>query len=61
MLRNPISYIFKLGKHRSLPLRPLSQLSAQAEELPQSLPTLPRISDRSAKNGQAQHSNQMSS
>ena len=59
MLRNPISYIFKLGKHRSLPLRPLSQLGAQAEELPLALPTLQR--ERSAKNGQAQNSNQMSS
>lgn len=61
MLRNSISYIFKLGKHRSLPLRPLSQLSAQAEELPLPSPAPPRFTESSARSGQAKHSNQMSS
>lgn len=27
MLANPVSYIFKLGKHQSLKLKPLRQLS----------------------------------
>ena len=61
MLRNPISFIFKLGKDRSLPFQPLRTLSADSEN-----PSLAR--PRSLNNakapvtvGQARHSNQMSS
>lgn len=34
MLRNSISYIFRLGKRESLPFRPLQQLRATREVTP---------------------------
>ena len=61
MSRNPISFIFHLGKHYPLKLRPLPQLSVEVEmPSPLLLNTLitrkPRLHI-----DQVQHSNQMSS
>lgn len=61
MLRNPVSYIFKLGKHRSLPLQPLRQFSAKTESPLLPLPTPLTMQEVPAKTRQSQHSNQMSS
>ena len=61
MLRNPISYIFKLGKHRSLQFQPLRQLSAIAENPSLLLPTSLMTLDVPVKIEPARHSNQMSS
>lgn len=61
MLRNPISFIFKLGKYESLPVQPLRQLSTIPDSpsslLPCSLmtPKVPMVIV------QPLHSNQMSS
>lgn len=61
MLRNPISYIFKLGKHPSLQLRPLMQLSDKIESPSSPLPSAQLMLEAPHKRGQLQHSNQMSS
>ncbi len=59
MLRNPISFIFKLGKHQSLRLRPLRQLSVQSEN-PASLNSTSLITPEAPlKIQQTPHSNQM--
>ncbi len=61
MLLNPISFIFKLGKHQSLKLQPLRKLSANSEvaslPLPPALMT-PNVPDTKR---QPEDSNQMSS
>ena len=61
MPRNPISFIFKLGKVQSLPFQPLRVLSAGSE-----IPSLPlastlKTSKVRVKNVESSHSNQMSS
>ena len=61
MLRNPISFIFKLGKVQSLPFQPLRVLSAGSE-----VPSLPLASALKTSKGpvkkvESPHSNQMSS
>ncbi|MEP6881677.1 MAG: hypothetical protein ABI866_06770 [Dokdonella sp.] len=61
MLRNPISFIFKLGKVQSLPFQPLRRLGAGSE-----VPSLPiasalKTSKVPVKNVESTHSNQMSS
>lgn len=61
MLRNPISYIFKLGKHQSLKLQPLTQLSADSESPSSTIPTPLALPKVPVKIEQAPHSNQMSS
>ncbi len=61
MLRNPISFIFKLGKHQALHLRPLRQLSAPSENPASLLPTLLITPDAPIKIQEVPHSNQLSS
>ena len=61
MLRNTISYIFKLGKHRSLQLQPLRQLSAKTENTIATIPAPLAVRKAFVKTKQAPHSNQMSS
>jgi hypothetical protein len=61
MLRNPLSFIFKLGKHRSLQFRPLRQLGEKGENSSLPPPTSSMMRDVPAKNEPAQNSNQMSS
>ncbi len=61
MLRNPISFIFKLGKHQALHLRPLRQLGARSESPASLLPTSLITPEAPMKIQQAPHSNQMSS
>lgn len=61
MLRNSISYIFKLSKRESLPFRPLRQLSAKPENASSLLPASLMTLDVPVKIEQALHSNQMSS
>lgn len=61
MSRNPISFLFNLGKHRPLKLRPLRQLSAEVE-IPSSLLPTRLVTRKSPLHiDQVQHSNQMSS
>jgi len=61
MMRNPISFIFKIGKHASLPFRPLLKLGAIEVNAVTLLPTsrIPRKNVEQA--GPPPHSNQMSS
>lgn len=61
MLRNSISFIFKLGKHPSLPFQPLRQFSHKTESPASSLPSSQMMLDAPAKIGHPKHSNQMSS
>ncbi len=61
MLRNPISYIFKLGKRESLPFRPLMKLSALDENPSPPPPSSRVLRTGPERNGPARHSNQMSS
>lgn len=61
MLRNPISFIFKLAKHESLPLQPLRQLSAIPDSPSSLLPSsLMRLAVPVMIEPE-RHSNQMSS
>ena len=61
MLRNSISFIFKLSKHQSLHFRPLGQLSTQIEN-PSSLHPNSLMTPKARMNiQQTTHSNQMSS
>jgi hypothetical protein len=61
MLRNPLSFIFKLGKHQSLPFRPLRQLGDSAKSPLLPLPTNEVTGAVPARPREAQRSNQMSS
>jgi hypothetical protein len=61
MLRNPLSFIFKLGKHESLQFRPLRQLSVETLNASLPPPTSPMMLDVPSRNEPEQHSNQMSS
>ncbi len=61
MLRNKISYIFKLGKHRSLQLQPLRQLSAKTENSSATIPTSLAMRQALLKTKHSPNSNQMSS
>ena len=61
MLRNPISFIFKLGKDRSLPFQPLRTLSADSETPSLAIPKSLDNAKAPLKMGQARHSNQISS
>ncbi len=61
MSGNPISFIFKLGKHQSLHLRPLRQLGAKSENRSSLLPAALITPAAPIKIQQAPHSNQMSS
>lgn len=62
MLRNSISYIFRLGKKsQPLPFQPLRQLSAIAEHTSLLPPNMLAMQKVPAKSDQAPHSNQMSS
>lgn len=58
---NPISFIFSLGKHNPLPLRPLIQLKGAVADPSALLPTLLKTPKSPAKIEQVQQSNQMSS
>ena len=58
---NAVSFIFKLGKHRSLPLRPLRQLSLATQSRALRLPTPLPIAEAFASNGQAAQGDQKSS
>lgn len=61
MSRNPIRFIFNLGKHHPLPFRPLTQINAEAAH-PSALLTTPLITRKTpVKIEQVQHTNQMSS
>ncbi len=61
MPRNPLSFIFRLDKHPSLPFRPLIQLGVVTASPSFPLP-VPRVALEAPRNiEQAQHSNQMSS
>lgn len=61
MSRNPISFLFNLGKHRPLKLRPLRQLNVEVE-IPSSLLPTPLITPKAPLHiEQVRHSNQMSS
>lgn len=62
MLRNPISFLFKLGKkNQSLQFRQLRQLSDNNESPSSPLPTSLMMLDVPVKSEQSRHSNQMSS
>ncbi len=61
MLRNSISFIFKLGKHRSLQLQPLRQLPAMSESPSSTIPPVLALPIVPVKIEQTTHSNQMSS
>jgi len=61
MLRNPISFILKLGKRQSLPFRPLTKLSPLAEGPSPLPPTSLATPDAAVNIGQSRRSNQMSS
>lgn len=61
MSRNPIGFIFRLGKHHPLPLRPLIRINTEVVG-PSTLLTTSLITRKSPlKIEQVQHSNQMSS
>ena len=61
MLRNPISFIFKLGKARSLPFQPMRSLSAKGATTSLPPSSSPTPSKGPVKIGRSRHSNQMSS
>ena len=61
MSRNRISFIFSLGKHRALKLRPLKQLTAEVEISSSLVPPPLKTHKSPVKIEQVQHSNQMSS
>lgn len=61
MLRNPISFIFKLGKAQSLPFQPLRSLSAGSEVPSSPLASALKTAKVPVKNVESTHSNQMSS
>jgi hypothetical protein len=61
MPRNPLSFIFRLGKHRSLPFRPLRQLGVETASPSLPLPG-PRVAPETPRNiEKTNQSNQMSS
>lgn len=60
-MRNPISFIFQIGKHATLPFRPLLKLSANDANRSTLLPTSRAPRKNVEKAGQPPHSNQMSS
>ncbi|MBW8366850.1 MAG: hypothetical protein K0M70_03205 [Arenimonas sp.] len=61
MIGNPISFIFKIGKHASLPFRPLLKLGAIEANPVTLLPTSRVPRKNFEKAGPPSHSNQMSS
>lgn len=58
---NAVSFIFNLGKHRSLPLRPLRRLNLATWSRALWQPTPLPIAEAFASNGQAPHGDQKSS
>ncbi len=61
MLLKPISFIFRLGKHQSLKLRPLRTLSTNGESAPLQAPSSPTKRNVYGKLERPIDSNQMSS
>ncbi len=61
MLRNPISYILKLGKSQPSPFRPLINRNALAESASSLAPTKQAMPPRRMKSWQDRHTNQISS